>query len=92
MRTHYIEYTVTDGGQTVTGLVRIDVAAPPDANTRPITVPQTVFVTTLSSETVDATPTDIDPAGGVLVRHRTCSTCRPTPGCGPRCSSSARCA
>jgi hypothetical protein len=67
VRTHYVEFTVTDGDQTATGLVRIDVAAPPDANTRPITVPRTVFITTLSSETVDPTTTDIDPAGGVLV-------------------------
>ena len=67
VRTHYVEFTVTDGDQTATGLVRIDVAAPPDANTRPITVPRTVFITTLSSDTVDPTTTDIDPAGGVLV-------------------------
>ena len=67
VRTHYMEFTVTDGEQTATGLVRIDVAAPPDANTRPITVPKTIFVTTLSSQTVDPTTTDIDPAGGVLV-------------------------
>ena len=67
VRTHYIEFTVTDGEATATGLVRIDVAAPPDANTRPVTVPKTMFVTTLSSQTVDPTTTDIDPAGGVLV-------------------------
>jgi len=67
VRTHYVEFTVTDGDQTATGLLRIDVAAPPDANTRPITVPRTVFITTLSSDTVDPTTTDIDPAGGVLV-------------------------
>jgi hypothetical protein len=67
VRTHYVEFTVTDGDQTETGLVRIEVAAPPDANTRPITVPRTVFITTLSSETIDPTTTDIDPAGGVLV-------------------------
>lgn len=67
VRTHYVEFTVTDGDQTATGLVRIDVLAPPDANTRPITVPQTIFVTTLSNQIVDPTQTDIDPAGGVLV-------------------------
>ena len=67
VRTHYVEFTVTDGTQTATGLVRIDVQAPPDANTRPITVPRTIFVTTLASDTVDPTTTDIDPAGGVLV-------------------------
>ncbi len=67
VRTHYVEFTVTDGDLTATGVVRIDVAAPPDANTRPITVPQTIFVTTLSNQVVDPTQTDIDPAGGVLV-------------------------
>ncbi|HWH98544.1 MAG TPA: Ig-like domain-containing protein, partial [Pseudolysinimonas sp.] len=67
VRTHYVEFTVTDGDTTATGLVRVDVAAPPDANTRPITVPRTVFITTLSSDTIDPTTTDIDPAGGVLV-------------------------
>jgi hypothetical protein len=67
VRTHYVEFTVTDGDQTATGLVRVDVAAPPDANTRPITVPRTIFITTLSSDTIDPTTTDIDPAGGVLV-------------------------
>jgi hypothetical protein len=67
VRTHYVEFTVTDGDQTATGLLRIDVAAPPDANTRPITVPKTIFVTTLQNQVVDPTQTDIDPAGGVLV-------------------------
>jgi hypothetical protein len=65
--THYLEFTVTDGGQNATGLVRIDVAAPPNANTRPVTVPHTIFVTTLGNATVDPTASDIDPAGGVLV-------------------------
>src|SRR5690606_18760388 len=67
VRTHYVEFTVTDGDQTASGLVRVDVVAPADANTRPITVPKTLFVTTLSDATIDPTQTDIDPAGGVLV-------------------------
>lgn len=67
VRTHYVEFTITDGTQTATGLVRIDVTAPADANTSPITVPRTIFVRTLSSETIDSTATDIDPSGGVLV-------------------------
>ncbi|MHA6695986.1 Ig-like domain-containing protein [Homoserinimonas sp. A520] len=67
IRTHYIEYVVTDGDQTATGLVRIDVAAPPDANSKPITIPKTIFVKTLSSETIRVAATDIDPAGGVLM-------------------------
>ncbi len=65
--THYIEFTVTDGTQTATGTVRIDVSAPADASTRPITVPKTMFITSQSSQTVDPPTSDIDPAGGVLV-------------------------
>ncbi|MBX3091728.1 MAG: tandem-95 repeat protein [Cryobacterium sp.] len=67
VRTFSLEYVVTDGDQTATGTLRIDVAAPPDANTRPITVPKTVFVKSLSSETVDIANSDFDPAGGVLL-------------------------
>jgi len=66
-RSNYVEYVVTDGAQTVTGLVRIDVAPPPDTNTKPITIPKTVFVRTLRNERVDVAGTDVDPAGGVLV-------------------------
>lgn len=67
VRTHYLEYIVTDNDQTATGLIRVDVAAPPDSNTRPITVPKTIFVRTLSSGIVNVASTDIDPAGGVLL-------------------------
>jgi hypothetical protein len=67
VRTFTVEYVVTDGDQTTTGSVRIAVAAPPDANNKPITVPKTLFVKSLSSETVDIANSDIDPAGGVLL-------------------------
>ncbi|MET1043420.1 MAG: Ig-like domain-containing protein [Microbacteriaceae bacterium] len=67
VRTHYLEYVVADDGQSVTGQVRVEVAPPADANTKPITVPKTVFVKTLSQESIDVAATDIDPAGGVLV-------------------------
>lgn len=67
VRTYYLEYVVTDDDSTATGLIRVDVAAPPDANTTPITIPKTVFVTTLTSRVVDVAGTDIDPAGGVLL-------------------------
>jgi len=66
-RSHYLEYVVTDNEQTVTGLIRVDVTAPPDANTKPITIPKTIFIPTLSSRTVDVAATDHDPAGGVLL-------------------------
>jgi hypothetical protein len=67
IRSHYLEYVVTDGTLTVTGLVRVDVTSPPDANTKPITVPKTVFVQTLRNERIDVAATDVDPAGGVLL-------------------------
>lgn len=67
VRTFNVEYVVTDGDQTTTGTLRIDVSAPPDVNTKPITVPKTIFVKSLSSETVDIASSDIDPAGGVLL-------------------------
>jgi hypothetical protein len=64
---HQVEYTVTDGTKTASGVVRITVLAPPDASTAPITTPKTVFVNTLSTKDTDVTATDIDPAGGVLL-------------------------
>lgn len=67
IRSHFLEYVVTDGTQTVTGLIRIDVVSPPDANTKPITVPKTVFVKSLRNERIDVAGTDVDPAGGVLL-------------------------
>src|SRR6185312_14860593 len=68
--TYYVDYVVNDGDQTANGVVRIDVAAPPDANTKPITIPKTVFVSTLGTQTIDVATTDIDPAGGVLLATR----------------------
>ncbi|MFC6357377.1 Ig-like domain-containing protein [Luethyella okanaganae] len=67
VRTHYIEYAVTDGQQTATGLVRIDVDPIPNGPTRPITVPHTAFVRAQGSAAVDVLATDIDPTGGVLL-------------------------
>lgn len=64
---HQLEYTVTDGTKTASGVVRVTVLAPPDASTPPITTPKTVFVTTLSTKDTDVTATDTDPAGGVLM-------------------------
>ncbi|MDJ0334700.1 Ig-like domain-containing protein [Salinibacterium sp. G-O1] len=67
VRSHYLEYVVTDGTLTVTGIVRVDVVSPPDPSTKPITVPKTVFVRTLRNERIDVAGTDVDPAGGVLL-------------------------
>ena len=65
--TFYVDYVVNDGDQTANGVVRIDIAAPPDINSKPITIPKTIFVSTLGTKTVDIASTDIDPAGGVLM-------------------------
>ncbi len=65
--THYIDYAVTDGVVTATGLVRVDVTSGRDANTTPITVPHTAFVRGQHPALIDVLATDIDPAGGVLL-------------------------
>lgn len=67
VRTHYLEYSVTDGALTATGLVRVDVSAPPDRDTTPITVPHTAFMRMDQPVDVDVLATDIDPTGGVLI-------------------------
>ena len=67
VRTHYLEYSVTDGTDTATGLVRVDVSAPPDRDTTPITVPHTAFLRLQQPVDVDVLATDIDPTGGVLI-------------------------
>ena len=68
VRTHYLEYVVTDGDadRHRRGPRRRRRAAGGE-HARPITVPKTIFVNTLSSETIDVAATDIDPAGGVLL-------------------------
>ncbi len=83
---HQLEYTVTDGVKTASGVVRVTILAPPDASTAPITTPKTVFVTTLSTKDTDVTATDIDPRAGcsssprsrapdaAAVSRRACST------------------
>ncbi|MFP3465208.1 Ig-like domain-containing protein [Leifsonia sp. SIMBA_070] len=65
--THNIEYSVTDGVITATGVVRVEVKAPPGAKTAPIAVPHTAFIREQASQDVDVLSTDIDPSGGVLL-------------------------
>ncbi|MGR0220330.1 Ig-like domain-containing protein [Agromyces sp. ZXT2-6] len=67
VRTHFLEYTVTDGGQTATGTIRVEVAAPPERDTTPITVPHTAFLRLDQPMEVDVLAGDIDPTGGLLV-------------------------
>ncbi|WP_104163351.1 Ig-like domain-containing protein [Cryobacterium sp. N22] len=64
---HYLDYAVTDGATTVTGLIRVDVDPAPDSPGRPITVPHTAFLRSQQPTVVDVLATDIDPAGGVLL-------------------------
>ena len=66
IRTHHLEYTVTDGTKTATGRVRVEVSAPPERDTTPITVPHTAFLRQDQPMEVDVLATDIDPTGGVL--------------------------
>jgi hypothetical protein len=65
--THYLDYVVTDGQTSATGVIRVDVIAPPASNSKPITIPKTLFVRPLSSASIDVADADIDPAGGVLL-------------------------
>ncbi|MFT2750698.1 Ig-like domain-containing protein [Clavibacter sp. Sh2036] len=65
--THLLEYTVTDGRTTATGVVRVEVRGAPESDGRPVTVPHTVFVRALEAQDVDVLAADFDPAGGVLV-------------------------
>lgn len=65
--THNIEYSATDGVVTATGVVRVEVKAPPGAKTAPIAVPHTAFIREQSTQDVDVLSTDIDPSGGVLL-------------------------
>ncbi|TFB99809.1 fibronectin type III domain-containing protein [Cryobacterium adonitolivorans] len=64
---HYLDYAVTDGATTVTGLIRVDVDPAPDSPGRPITVPHTAFLRSQQPTVVDVLATDFDPAGGVLL-------------------------
>ncbi|HWU48194.1 MAG TPA: Ig-like domain-containing protein [Humibacter sp.] len=65
--THLIDYAVTDGITTANGIVRVEVMAPPDAGSTPVTVPHTAFIPEQSTREVDVLSTDFDPAGGVLL-------------------------
>ena len=91
VRTHYLEYTVTDGTKTATGVVRVDVSAPPDRDTTPITVPHTAFLRAEQPVDVDVLATDIDPTGGVLVVTGVDEPSSGARACRSRSSSSGCC-
>ncbi|GAB3159878.1 Ig-like domain-containing protein [Myceligenerans halotolerans] len=62
-----IPYTVSDGPQAVTGLVRVDVVEPPSDAGKPVVVTDQVLLPKGGDGLVDVLANDTDPAGGVLV-------------------------
>ncbi|MCU6480126.1 Ig-like domain-containing protein [Arthrobacter sp. A2-55] len=64
--TAYLSYQVTNGPQSSTGLIRIDVVAA-DNTLAPIAVKDTAMLPTGGSTLVDVLGNDSDPAGGLLV-------------------------
>ncbi|MEV8180221.1 Ig-like domain-containing protein [Specibacter sp. NPDC078692] len=62
----YLEYQVTNGPMSATGLIRIDVVEP-DLQGLPIAVKDLVMLPSGGSALVDVLGNDSDPAGGVLV-------------------------
>jgi hypothetical protein len=62
-----VTYQVSDGPTATTGLVRIDVLAPAQAQGAPIVVADQALLPTGGSTLVDVLANDTDPAGGVLV-------------------------
>jgi len=65
--THYLEYAVTDGTETATGHIRVEVSAAADIDSQPVTAPHTAFIRGSQPTLVDVLATDFDPAGGVLL-------------------------
>ncbi|MFB2583570.1 Ig-like domain-containing protein [Herbiconiux liukaitaii] len=62
-----LDYAVTDGTKTASGVIRVIATLPPDADTRPVTVPHASFARQGTSVDVDVLAGDFDPAGGVLI-------------------------
>ncbi|WP_196810853.1 Ig-like domain-containing protein [Arthrobacter sp. 35W] len=63
----YLEYIVSNGPQSATGLVRINVAPAGGAPGAPVAVRDTAYLPTDGEVLVDALANDGDPTGGVLV-------------------------
>ncbi|WP_323512594.1 Ig-like domain-containing protein [Subtercola sp. RTI3] len=64
--TYYVQYLVTDGPKTASGLVRVDVLASVNADDPPIAVRDTALLTKGHSVLVNVLANDFDPAGGIL--------------------------
>ncbi|WP_152602077.1 Ig-like domain-containing protein [Cryobacterium roopkundense] len=66
-RTFYVQYLVTDGPNTVLGLVRIDVTDASPSALPPVAVRDVALLPTGGVVLVDVLQNDTDPAGGILV-------------------------
>lgn len=62
-----LTYQVSDGPSASTGLVRVDVLAPPEQASPPVAVADQVLLPAGGSALVDVLANDTDPTGGVLV-------------------------
>ncbi|MCQ9163401.1 Ig-like domain-containing protein [Arthrobacter sp. STN4] len=62
----YLTYQVTNGPQSATGLIRVDVVSA-DASKAPIAVKDTAMLPAGGTAVVDVLGNDTDPSGGVLV-------------------------
>ncbi|WP_318843036.1 Ig-like domain-containing protein, partial [Myceligenerans pegani] len=62
-----ITYTVSDGPNSATGLVRVDVLDPPSDAGKPVVVSDQVLLPKGGEGLVDVLANDTDPGGGVLV-------------------------
>jgi hypothetical protein len=65
--TEVLDYSVAEGGRTAPGSIRVITTVPPDANSRPVTVPHSAFARQGTGVLVDVLAGDFDPAGGVLI-------------------------
>lgn len=63
---YYLDYVVTDGPATATGVIRFD-AVEPEAKAKPVPENDIAFLPAGRDTLVDVLQNDFDPAGGVLV-------------------------
>ncbi|MGW8565489.1 Ig-like domain-containing protein [Isoptericola sp. NPDC055881] len=66
-KSYDVLYQVTDGPESTTGVVRVDVRDPDAAQGAPVVVADTALLPAGGSTLVDVLANDTDPAGGVLV-------------------------
>ena len=65
--TYYLIYTVTDGPNAATGIIRMDVLDPAAADAAPVAVRDVAMLPVGGEVVIDPLANDLDPAGGVLV-------------------------